>query len=172
VSARACISSILAIRFAGCLLCVVAALSLIAGLAGCVFGDIVNKQLVGPYRLFALDHKEELSVVYDCGDGLLLGRIDNVIIDIGWNERFVVASRRPESNPGGALTYYYIDIAKDGPGGPPEGAVVGPLSKEQFDAAKAALDLPDFTLHYPESISAFVCPWAARSTTLARKTSR
>jgi hypothetical protein len=124
------------------------ALSLVA--SGCLV-DLIHEHLVGRYYLIAAENEEQLGVGYHPdGTGIYIQRIPATVIDVGWDDRYIVAARRTQGEPGSPLRYYYIDIAKDGPGGAPERAVTGPLTEEQFKAAKAALSLPEFTLHYPK----------------------
>jgi hypothetical protein len=132
----------------------VLAVVLVAGCAvvgaGCFAPrDAIREELIGPYALLAVDSREQLKVVYDTGSGLLVHRIGPVVVDAGFDERYVVTACRPEGKPGGDLSYYYIDIAMDTPSSRYE-AVNGPFSGEEFEDAKAVLDLPEFTLHYPE----------------------
>jgi hypothetical protein len=113
--------------------------------------NVIDVDLGGPYRLYAPDYEDQLVILYDRGDGLLVGRIGDVVVDVGWNDAYVVATRRPPDQPGGELSYYYIDIAKETGGGDGgDGTVVGPLTQREFEEAKAALGLPEFTLHYPQ----------------------
>jgi hypothetical protein len=74
--------------------------------------NVIDVDLGGPYRLYAPDYEDQLVILYDRGDGLLVGRIGDVVVDVGWNDAYVVATRRPPDQPGGELSYYYIDIAK------------------------------------------------------------
>jgi hypothetical protein len=128
-----------------------AAAWVVLSLAGCspAFSNVIDEHLIGPYELVAVDDEEQLCVGYrnDAGGGT--NRIDAVVIDVGWNESYIVAARRPVGQPGGELSYYYLDIAKDTPISAYD-AVTGPLTEAEFEAAKTALDLPEFTLHYPE----------------------
>jgi hypothetical protein len=111
--------------------------------------DPIDEHLIGPYRLLAVDDKENCSVVYDDGGPGVGVRIGPVVVDAGWDSRYIVATCRPQGEPGGPLSYYYLDIAKDTVGAGRK-AVTGPLTEEEFAAAKAELGLPEFTLHYPE----------------------
>jgi hypothetical protein len=117
--------------------------------SGCLPGlDPIDEHLVGPYRLLAIEEMENLAVVYDGRVGVGY-RIGPVVVDVGWDSRYIVASCRPQGEPGGPLSYYYLDIARDTIGSG-RNAVTGPLTLEQFEVAKAELGLPEFTLHYPE----------------------
>jgi hypothetical protein len=121
-------------------------------LAGCSLAtsDRFDRHLVGPYYLVAADVPEQLNVTYQGSGGMGWGRIGPVVIDAGWDERYIVATCRDVEDRGGELSYYYLDIAKDPGGMYFDGAATGPLTREEFAAAKDALGLPEFTLHYPE----------------------
>jgi len=117
-----------------------------------LFFDAVDEELIYPYRLFDPDSAEDAWIVYDPrGDGGT-GRIRAVIVAVGWDTHYLVAARRQPGDPGGELFYYYIDMSKDQPGGirVDEGVVVGPLTAEEFEIARASLSLPSFTVRYPE----------------------
>jgi hypothetical protein len=125
-----------------------------AFITGCPFPpgtDAIDEPIIGPYKLYAQDDAEQSAVVYDIGGGAYIYRVDPVVVDVGWNDSYIVATSRLPDSPGGELSYYYIDIAKDGEyGGDREGAVVGPLTEARFEAAKSGLSLPEFTVHYPK----------------------
>jgi hypothetical protein len=115
--------------------------------------DAYHKRLVGPYILDAVDSEEALNVAYDDGSGLFSYRIGPTVTDVGWDEHYIAAAVRPEGSPRGTPpVFYYLDIKRDShhPTGGQFAAVVGPLSKEQFDAARTSLNLPGFRLHFPK----------------------
>jgi len=117
-------------------------------LMGC--GDAIHERLVGPYILIAIDTDEQLTVSRDEGGGISIGRIGPVVTDVGWDPRYIVAAVRPAGKPGVSPSFYYLDIAKDSNKGDQYQAVIGPLSKDDFEKAKGALKLPEFTRHFPE----------------------
>jgi hypothetical protein len=125
------------------LLCVI-------GLAGCLF-DLISRDLVGPYRLFAGDNSEELAVVYDPDNNGGTLRVGSTVIEVGWDDRYLVAANR-RGEPGSDLSYYYLDMTKDHIGGisESEGILFGPFTEEEFKSLKAEIGLPEFSVHYPE----------------------
>jgi hypothetical protein len=127
-----------------------ALLAALVACSGCFAGlDPIDEHLVGPYRLLAIESRDNLAIVYDDEDPGVFFKIRPVVVDVGWDSRYIVAICRPQGEPGGPLSYYYLDIAKDTlPGG--RNAVTGPLTLEEFEAAKVELGLPEFTLHYPD----------------------
>jgi hypothetical protein len=118
--------------------------------SGCrLMWDPIDEPLVGPYRLIAIEKTENCAVVYDDGGPGLSHRVNAVVVDVGWDNRYLVATSRPQGKPGGPLSYYYLDMAEDTPASGFR-AVTGPLTEAEFAQAKAELGLPDFTLHHPE----------------------
>ncbi len=107
----------------------------------------VDVDLPGPYVLRASEHKEQLHIGLDTGK-ILVTRVDAVVVDVGWDGQYIVASQRPPDEPGGELSYYYIAVG-EGTRGRPED-VTGPLTEDEFNGAKQDLGLPEFTLHYSE----------------------
>ena len=120
-------------------------------LSGC---DVYHEKLVGPYIIDAVDSEDAMNVAYDDGSGLFSYRMGPTVTDVGWDERYITAAVRPEGRPRGTPpVFYYLDIARDSrhpPGGGQYYAVVGPLSKAEFDAAKTLLKLPEFKRHFPK----------------------
>jgi len=123
---------------------VVTALSLL--LNGCA--DAIHEHVTGPYILIAIDVDEQLSVSRDEGHGISIDRIGPVVIDVGWNTNYIVATVRPKKKPGTPLSYYFLDIAKDSGTGNQYQAVTGPLTKDEFEKAKQKLGLPEFSRHF------------------------
>jgi len=115
--------------------------------AGC---DAIHKRLTGPYILIAVDTDEQLNVARESSTerGLSIGRIGPVVTSVAWNDKYIVATVRPQEKPGAPPSYYYLDIAKDSESGDQYKAVTGPLSKEAFEKVRKESRLPDFSLHY------------------------
>lgn len=124
-------------------------LILVLGSSGCFF-DIISRDLVGPYRLHAGDNAENLAVVYDPDKNGGVLRVGATIVEVGWDDRYLVAANRDE--PGGDLSYYYLDMGKDHVGGisDSEGILFGPFTEEEFRSLKAEIALPEFTVRYPD----------------------
>lgn len=118
------------------------------GVSGCFF-DAISRDVVYPYRLLAVDDPEYLAVMRDPNhDGGVL-RIAPTVVEVGWDDRYLVAARRP-GEPGSDLLYYYIDMAKDDGGGPSDDFIFGPFTEQEFAVLKTEMNLPEFTVHYPE----------------------
>jgi hypothetical protein len=117
---------------------------LIAMLSGCNVGNAYNRHLVGPYRLIAIDVMEQMSVSYDLGDGSTVGRIDETVFAVGWNERFIVAKQHPK-NDRKVTRFYILDMTGDSRNSDPSVCVTGPLTQDEFDSKRGSLKLPGFT---------------------------
>ncbi len=133
-----------------CVVAIVIGLSLSGWLGPACFSDAVNVELVYPYRLLGADSLEAACVVYHPDHHVAAVRIPAVVTAVGWNERYLVASNRPVGDPGGELSYYYIDMDKDHVGGVTDSVVAGPMSKSEFDSAGKELGLPALSLEFPE----------------------
>jgi hypothetical protein len=124
------------------LLLIVAGISL-TQLSGC--GFVYDKKLTGKYHLSAVDIPEQMSVCYALGEeGSCVGRIDETVFSVGWNERFIVAKQHP-SNDKSVTNYFILDMTKDGELVDPGVSVTGPLSESEFKKQSQSMTLPDFT---------------------------
>ncbi len=114
------------------------------------FSNAIRVELAYPYRLLGADSLEAASILYYPDHDGGCERVPAVVTAVGWNARYLVASRRPPGDPGGELSYYYVDMEKDHPGGVTEAVVVGPMSKSDFDAVSEELGLPTLSTEFPE----------------------
>lgn len=112
-------------------------------LVGC--GFVYDKPLVGFYHLIAIDTDEQMSVSYDLGDGNYIGRINETVFSVGWNERYIVAKQHPNNNRS-ITNFYYLDIASDSKYADPSTSVVGPMSETEYSKKSKDLSLPNFSL--------------------------
>ena len=126
------------------LMLAVCVLGIVSMLSGCGLGFSHNEHLIGPYRLIAVDTSEQMTVVYDLGDGGFVGRIPQTVFSVGWNDNYIVAKQHPNNNRS-FTNYYFLEIAKDSAHAGPKESVTGPLTQEQFAVKQAELQLPPFT---------------------------
>ena len=119
-----------------------AALTAICGiLSGC--GFVHDERLTGDYRLIAVDVMEQMSVSLSLPGGSAIGRINETVFAVGWNDRYIVAKQHPANNR--SIThFYYLDISRDSTYAEPSQSVTGPLTEAEFAQRKAELKLPDF----------------------------
>jgi len=110
-----------------------------AVLAGC--GPVQDRDVVGRNRLVATDAPAEQMLCYSLDDGNCIERIPATVFEVGYDDRYVVASV-DEDNDGSHLSYYYIIRALDGPLAEPSVSVKGPLYLEEFEREKSRLALP------------------------------
>jgi hypothetical protein len=109
--------------------------------SGC--GFVHDDHLIGPYRLIAVDIDEQMSVSYSLPGGSAIGRIEETVFSVGWDEHFIVAKQHPNNNRR-ITNFYYLDIAKDGAYADPSASVTGPLTEAEFIKRQSTLQLPIF----------------------------
>ena len=110
-------------------------------LSGC--GFVHDERLTGDYRLIAIDVLEQMSVSRSLPGGDTIGRIDETVFAVGWNDRYVVAKQYPANNRS-VTNYYYLDMSRDNAYADPSQSVTGPLTEAEFKRHQAELTLPDF----------------------------
>lgn len=118
-------------------------LLLAVALAGC--GYTYDEHLVGPYDLIAIDVPQQMSVYYNLGNGDGIGRINQTVFSVGWNNRYIVAKQHPD-NDRKVTNFFYLDMTKDYPDADPSVSVTGSLTEAQFERKRAELALPGFQL--------------------------
>ena len=111
-------------------------------LSGC--GFVHDERLTGDYRLIAVDTFDQMSVSRSLSGGDTVGRIDETVFAVGWNDRYIVAKQHPANNRT-VTNYYFLDISRDSTYADPSKSVTGPLTEAAFQQHKAELKLPDFT---------------------------
>lgn len=121
------------------------------GEAACIPSDVLyDRQIVGRYRLVAIDISEGMSVcwrpenAFCVGDGLP----GPAVFKAGGDDRYVVFARHPwTSGPldRSVVEYYYIRRSPNEARGQ-HGEVLGPLDRAAFEQEARRLDLPDFTI--------------------------
>ncbi len=109
---------------------------------GC--GFVHDEEIVGPYRLIAVDTDSQMNVSYDSGDGSAIGRIPETVFSIGYNQKYIVAKQHPNNNRA-VTNFFYLDTSKDCVYANPEDSVVGPLTDHEFSVVSVKLGLPEFS---------------------------
>jgi hypothetical protein len=128
--------------------------SLLTCVAGCSpSGFAHDEPLVGPYRLVAVDADAEMGICWsvpksdgDCvGDGLPT----DTVYAAGYDERYLVAAVHPTARGKpinkSETNYYYVIRTSEEQSRFPLGQIRGPLNQTQYEAAKAKLNLPEFS---------------------------
>jgi hypothetical protein len=116
-------------------------------LSGC--GFVHDERLTGNYRLIAVDVMEQMSVNHSLNNGSAVGRINETVFAVGWDQRYIVAKQHPNNNRV-VTNYYYLEMAKDSPYADPSASVTGPLTETEFKQRQAELRLPDFKRTFKE----------------------
>jgi hypothetical protein len=133
--------------------------ALLAG--GC---DSYQRTLDGPYKLSAIDTMESMSIVWDAGDGTLVG--DGLpgptVFAAGYDAKYLVAAIHPQlckpfqqncaaQGPDRSKTeYWYVVRTTDERDHLPYAGIKGPFDAAAFAEAKKRLGLPDLSIRYPE----------------------
>lgn len=132
------------------------------GLAACPpgmpggWGFVHDQELVGPYKLVAVDSREQMVVCRaleggNCaGDGLP----GPTVFAAGGDDRYLVIARHPTdfAEPvNKAITeYYYAERSANEGEQRSRPTVHGPLDKAQFDAEARRLGLPGFSIVFKD----------------------
>jgi hypothetical protein len=137
----------------------VLAIGLALGLSSCIFeafGFAHDQPLAGPYRLVAVDEREQMIVCRsleggDCvGDGLP-GR---TVFAAGADERYLVIARHPsvfaEPLNRSVTEYYVVERSPDEADLRSRPEVLGPFDQEEFEERVRQLSLPEFTIVFDD----------------------
>lgn len=111
----------------------------------CFYGRFVHDELLtGNYRLIAVDVSEQMSVCYSLNKGGAVGRINETVYSVGWDNRYIVAKQHPK-NDRTKTNFFYLEMAKDSMYAEPSTSVKGPLTAQEFTSKQSELKLPNFT---------------------------
>jgi hypothetical protein len=110
------------------------------------------KEVDHPFYLMFVEDPRKVAL-FRCPSGPGTGcAIDGLpgpyVVAAGADKRFVVVAQRSDAEVSGPTRFYYFArVARErgGWGNNPE-SVIGPLDEQAFAAAKAKLQLPDFTV--------------------------
>jgi hypothetical protein len=127
-----------------------AALASLLCVAAC--GFVTDEVLDGPYRLVAIDVREDMSLCRsigtegDCsGDGLP----EPTVFQAGANSQYVVLARHPRRGneaPDRSVTeFYYILRQVDERNIAKRVSVMGPFTELEYQQEKSRLQLPEFS---------------------------
>ncbi|EOA03834.1 hypothetical protein HFRIS_015791 [Herbaspirillum frisingense GSF30] len=119
----------------------VVVLAIIFTLAGCGPSD---ERIVGPYLLTHIDTQQDMYLCYELPEGNCVGRIQKTVFAVGWDDRYIVAKRHPDSDRK-VVQYFFLEMAKDSHYADPSTSVTGPMSEESFSRYARLLGLPPFT---------------------------
>jgi len=80
-----------------------------AGLCSCG-QPAVHKQLTDEFYLTAPDLIEQLSVSYHYSSASYSGMVNETVVAVGYNDKFIIAKQRPADTDTDITLYYIIDI--------------------------------------------------------------
>lgn len=113
-------------------------------LSSCIF-EGHNEKLTGRYRLTTADDDLKMHVGYELKNGHTIGRIQETVFSVGWNERYIVAKQHPK-NDRAITNHFYLEMALDSEYAEPSVSVKGPFSATEFEKEQTELGLPAFSL--------------------------
>ena len=110
------------------------------------------KEVDHPFYLMFIEDPREVAL-FRCPNEPGIGcAIDGLpgryVVAAGADKRFVVVAQRSDPDVSGPTRYYYfarVPQETSGWGNNPE-RIIGPLDEQEFAAARAKLQLPDFTV--------------------------
>ncbi|MGC6471095.1 MAG: hypothetical protein ACON4E_07505 [Flavobacteriales bacterium] len=107
---------------------------------GCSGIEVEN--LIGDYYLTKIDYVDsELDLSYKLNEsGSFIGVIPPKIIEVGYNESFIIAKN--QSNKNGEISYYIVPLRNKVHKSPDENKI-GPLTIDEFKLKRKALGVPD-----------------------------
>jgi hypothetical protein len=111
---------------------------------GCGLFDSGEVWRGDPYILSWIDIPENVTLSYNLGNGSSVGRIEEQVFAVGWNDRYLVAQQHPKGDKK-IINYFIIDAKKDSPMAEPKDVVIGPLTEEEYKVKVGELNLPQFT---------------------------
>jgi hypothetical protein len=118
---------------------------LMTQLSGCWQSALYHEDLIGPYRLSAIDLSEQMSICYAADDqDTCHERISETVFSVGWNERFIVAKQHP-SNDKSVTNYFILDMSKDKKNLNASVSVMGPFSESEYKKQSLSMVLPKFS---------------------------
>jgi len=137
------------------------ALSLVAALPlllSCIggWGFVHDQTLVGPYRLVAVDTREDMALCrsLEGGDCLGHGLPGRTVFAAGADERYLVIARHPsafgEPLNKAVTEYYVVERSPDEADLRFRPEVLGPFDQAEFDARVRQLSLPGFTIGFDD----------------------
>lgn len=137
----------------------VLAIGLAVGLSSCIFeafGFAHDQKLVGPYRLVAVDGREEMALCrsLEGGDCLGHGLPGRTVFAAGADDRYVVIARHPsafgEPLNKAVTEYYVVERSPDEADLRFRPEVLGPFDQAEFDERVSQLSLPEFTIVFDD----------------------
>lgn len=120
------------------------------------WGFVHDQPLAGPYRLVAVDTRDDMIVCrsLESGDRVGDGLPGRTVFAAGADDRYLVIARHPSAfgEPlNKAVTEYYVVERRPDeadPGSRPE--VFGPFDQAEFDERVRQLSLPEFTIVFDD----------------------
>ncbi|MFI5196425.1 MAG: hypothetical protein ACHQD8_04985 [Chitinophagales bacterium] len=106
-------------------------------------GLAIKENIFGNYFLVARDDVGQLSLAYhETGIESIYGIvIAQTVFAVGYNEHYIIVKQHPDGDK--QITNYYILPIKKGMDWGTKNGLIGPLTLEQFNEKRIALNIPD-----------------------------
>lgn len=120
------------------------ALALSTSITSCSLFDSGVEWRAGPYALLWIDTADNISLCRDLGKGSWIGRVDAMVVAVGWDGRYAVAKQHPAGDRS-KTDYFILDSSHDTDLANQSDVVLGPLSEDEYVKKALELKLPEFT---------------------------
>lgn len=107
-----------------------------------------NHDIGGNYSVTVTDASSGRRVSYDLGGGSYIERIPGEITALGWNDDFIIAKQRDQSE---GERFFILVKGRDHKYAEPSESVIGPLSETQFHEERIRNGVPEklkFTTYF------------------------
>ena len=111
-------------------------------------GFVHEERLTGNYYLIAIDAMEDMSVsYYDKEFDVFQGICGNGVYEVGYDDHFIITKKYKELNrwkyDKTVTEYYIIPVDNTGDSWKAQEDCIGPLTKQEFEAKRKELGVPD-----------------------------
>jgi len=102
---------------------------------------VYKKHLMKDYYLIAVDSKNEMCIALELkGASAFIGRIDEIVFEIGFNERFIIAKQYPHGRKN-KINYFILDTKNDSELEEIKTSVIGPMTEAEYKAKLEVLGI-------------------------------
>lgn len=96
------------------------------------------------YLLVAIDSKEQMSLIFDLGNGTGLGLVGPIVFAVGANDKHIVVKQHPSLYDKTLTNYFVVERSASDDFEERQKLVTGPFTKQEFESLSDSLRLPPF----------------------------